>query len=518
MEKLTIGIITNIVFETYTYKVKKYFRESGYDIDILSIPFETLFLDDVRNKLYKPDILVLLLNFEFLFSDFSIDIYRNEEIETDYIRNTIHLYKKVITYLKACSNKRILVVGLEDYYMHTHYVRGAVGTFNLFVDKINQQLLSILDDGMVYIDLKQLIALVGIECAYDIKNKYRWCAPYSNQLVFRLINEIYKQYLVYKGVTPKCLVLDCDNVLWGGILSEDGMEQIQLGNYGRGKAFQDFQRFLVMLYLHGVILAVSSKNDMEDIQEVFRTHSGMVLKEEHIAYFQVNWNSKAESLKKISTFLNIGLEDMVFVDDSRFEIESINILLPQVKTIQYKPDSIYKDLACFNLSNVDNINEIEKRNATYRTNSSREELKKQYEKYQEYLNALNMKVLIKEALPTDLYRIAELTQRTNKCTNGKRFTFDKLKKQIEEVTLYSVFVSDKFSDMGLVGAIAVKGEALLLFSLSCRVLGRNIENKMMEFIKGRHSIKKIYFTSTKKNIALQEMFIDNFKESELIED
>lgn len=170
-----------------------------------------------------------------------------------------------------------------------------------------------LKDNASFINLKRLITEIGVANAYNSKGKYCWNAPYSNALVEAAVKEIHKQYFIEKGITKKCLVLDCDNVLWGGILSEDGIENIKLGGSGFGRPYQDFQRFVLSLYYHGVILAVCSKNDLSDIMIMFREHSEMVLKEEHIAYSQVNWDNKPTNIKRIAETLNISLDSIVFL-------------------------------------------------------------------------------------------------------------------------------------------------------------------------------------------------------------
>ena len=233
----------------------------------------------------------------------------------------------------------------------------------------------------------------------------------------------------------------------------------------------------------------------------------MLLKEEHIACFQVNWEDKPSNIKKIAEKLNIGLDSMVFVDDSPIEIEAVKTMLPDVTTILFKRDMEYEQFSCFNLKSNVSIADVDKRNETYRTNGFREELKASYTDYADYIKALEIKMDIHEALPIEFSRISELTQRTNKCTNGKRYTVAEIKKRItsEAVKLYSVSVSDRFSDLGLVGAIEVESDALTLFSLSCRALGREVEEKMIEFISGKYQIQKIKFKSTGKNAALKTL-------------
>ena len=348
--------------------------------------------------------------------------------------------------------------------------------------------------------------------AYNTKGLYRWNAPYSKALIDLMVGEVYKHHLIATGNTKKCLVLDCDNVLWGGILSEDGIENIKLSGSGLGKAYQDFQRFILSLYYHGIILAICSKNDLLDVMTIFNQHSGMVIKKEHIACFQVNWNNKPDNIKMIANTLNIGLDSIVFVDDSPTEIEAIKSILPEVTTILFNYDTVYEQLACFNLKNNFNMTEINNRNKTYQTNRFREELKSKYQEYSEYIKALDIKIDIHEAKLIECNRISEITQRTNKCTNGKRYGVTEIKECVlsNSIDVYAVSVSDRFSDLGIVGVFAVESDMITLFSLSCRALGRDVEKEILNYIKAKYQINKVNYQSTGKNEALKRLILEIF--------
>lgn len=285
-----------------------------------------------------------------------------------------------------------------------------------------------------------------------------------------------------------------------------------------GRSYQDFQRYLLFLYNYGVILTVCSKNDMPDVMRMFREHSEMILKEEHIACFQVNWNNKADNILRIAEILNIGLDSLVFIDDSDFEIESVKQLLPKVIAIKYERDTIYSQLSCFNLKSDVDVENIQQRNNTFKTNEQRVKLKDNSKSFEDYLNTLDMKIDIHSALPIEYARIAELTQRTNKCTNGKRYSVAEIKEvaSSDDVKLYSVSVLDRFSNLGLVGAFEVEGETLTLFSLSCRALGREVENKMLEFIADKHKIESIEFKSTDKNETIKSLLAEAFPNATIL--
>lgn len=425
-------------------------------------------------------------------------------------KNSLELAKDILDFFHDLLKKirriysgPVIWTSLED--VDTPYAQylGDIFLGDGFLDSVNASLGELFyEDGRsVFLDIKRLIARVGVTEAYSFKNFYRWNAPYSKKMSCELAAAFWKQTKILEGKTPKCLVLDCDNVLWGGVLSEDGLENIKLGNIGYGKIYQDFQRFLLSLWSHGVLLAICSKNDFVDVEKVFATHSGMILKDEHIACYRVNWNRKDRNLMEIAQEMNLSLDAMVFIDDSLFEINLIKKSLPEVRTIHFRPETPYAGFSVFNLRVPEDREEVYRRNRTYKTDSQRRALAAASEDYEEYLAALDMEIEIKAADHTELQRIAELSARTNQCTNGKRYrTADLAALQRDGYRLYAVYLKDRFSDLGLVGGIGIMDSVLDLFCLSCRALGRKIEEKMFDFIRA-FPIREIYCSDTGKNSA-----------------
>lgn len=504
LSKVNVVVITNITIEPFFgMHLKDVFEKEGLNVRLNSMPFNEYYLQENSDKLINADQIIVWLNVDCFYPNLINDLIcrkvSHELIEHD-IQNK---FTELNAYLKQKSGVPILWIGAEDYCYYPYTCHLGYSLINeCFIDRINITLNKSIEENDTYVDLKRIIAKLGIERSFDNKSKYRWNTPYSRDLLQAVASEVHKQHLICNGITKKCVVLDCDNVLWGGILSEDGIEGIQLGSGGLGRPYQDFGRFILNMYYHGVIIAICSKNDKSDVLQVFREHDEMILREEHIACFCVNWDNKADNIKAIAETLNIGLDSIVFIDDSDFEVQAVKTLLPEVTAIKYERDNVYKQLSCFNLkSNID-IEKVRRRNLTYQTNELRRNLKSESSSFDEYLNALEMKVDIHEALPVELSRIAELTQRTNKCTNGRRYTAQQIKAMIENgYELYSVFLSDKFSDLGLIGAIGIDGNTLDLFSLSCRALGRNAEEIMIGFIREKN-IEKSYYNLTAQNNEL----------------
>ena len=495
-----LTIVSNLPIEPFLVpSINRIFEQNGIRIRIATVNYDEYCSAESLQRFAESDFIVILLNFEnaypgLLDGDSTTGVSEIVNFELEKAR-------LIRASVSENSNASVLWFGYEDWQWNSSVVLGSQYALNGLVDKINAQIREELGSKITFIDTKRVIASIGIPNAYSTKNKYRWNYPYSQLLSEKIGLEIYKQYLITHGITKKCIVIDCDNVLWGGILSEDGFENIKLSSSGLGKPYQDFQRYLLMLHHHGVILTVCSKNDESDVLKVFREQSDMVLREEHIACFRVNWNTKAENLREIAATLNIGLDSMVFIDDSNFEVESIRSVLPEVTAVQYRRDSIYEALSCFNLKRDIDAAAVKQRHDAYKTDEYRRELKKHCQTFDEYLASLDMKVDIHEATPIEYARISELTQRTNRITNGIRYTVEELKAYVTkpEFKLYSVKASDRFSDLGIVGAIAIEGDELQLFSLSCRALGRDAEITMLNWIKERHKIIKYRFSNTSKN-------------------
>ena len=455
---MNISIISNIILEPFLrLSIKQYFIEC--ETKIYLIPYGEHMEQEYLTQLSVSDQIIVWLNLESLLQTFGSST-NFIKLEIKDINKVLEICEFLFSDITQNSNAQIQWFLFEDYDTKISITTGHI--YDSLVDEINLKLSNQLSNRVDYIDLKRMIANVGISNAYNPKGKCRWNAPY------------------------------------------------QLGSNGFGRVYQDFQRFVLSLYHHGVILAICSKNSLSDVRRMFREHSEMILKEKHISCFQVNWNNKPNNIKNISEILNIGLYDIAFIDDSVIEIEAVKSMLPEVTTILNEQYNVYTKFSCFNLkSNID-ISNNEKRNETYRTNQYRKKLKSQYENYGEYIKALEIKLDIHLAKPTEYARISELTQRTNKCTNGVRYTVPEIKNKVisNELMLYSVSLKDRFSDLGIVGALGIKGDVLILFSLSCRALGRDVDKKMAEFTFDKYQIKEILFKSTGKNEEVKTLLLE----------
>ena len=292
----------------------------------------------------------------------------------------------------------------------------------------------------------------------------------------------------------KCLVLDLDNTLWGGVLGEDGVDGIKLGGDYPGNAFQSWQRALMQLSRSGVILAVCSKNNESDVQEAWDKNPAMVLKREHFSALRINWDDKATNLQRLADELNIGLDSMVFLDDNPTERELVRQLLPQVEVPEFpeKPYLLmpfYKQLVerYFRIYAV--TDEDRAKTEQYRANALRNSEQARFVDLDSYLYSLDICIDIKHADDHNIQRIAQMTQKTNQFNlTTRRYTEDDVRQRMGDGwNVFCMNVSDRFGDSGITGAImiepladdAVRIDSLLL---SCRILGKGIEEAFVKTV------------------------------------
>ena len=322
----------------------------------------------------------------------------------------------------------------------------------------------------------------------------------------------------------KCLVLDLDNTLWGGILGEDGPEHLKIGGDYPGKAFLLFQQQILELQKRGIILAVCSKNNDADVWEFIDNSRDQVLKKEHIAAWRINWNDKAGNIAELAKELNIGLDSMVFLDDQPAERELVKSVLPEVTvpdfpTAPYLLPVFFKNLQeqYFNIyqASAEDLRKTEQ----YKQNAERRQLQQQFTNIEDFIKSLQIETTIRLNDPADLPRIAQMSQKTNQFNlTGKHYTNLELKEIIEcNGKVFSLSVKDKFGDSGLTGAAVVSligNDAHIenLF-LSCRILGRKIENTFVEQILLSLKEESLENVTAAYNKTPKNQLVENFYES-----
>lgn len=319
-----------------------------------------------------------------------------------------------------------------------------------------------------------------------------------------------------EGKFNKCLILDLDNTLWGGVVGDDGWENIQVGHgLGIGQAFTEFQEWIKKLKNRGIIVAVCSKNDEVKAKEPFLKNPEMILKLEDIAVFIANWESKVDNIKTIQQILNIGFDSMVFLDDNPFERNLVREHLPLicVPELPEDPSAYLEYLYSLNLFETASYNEEDKnRTSQYQIEAQRISLKKSFTNETDFLKSLDMISEVKGFDSFNIPRVAQLSQRSNQFNlRTKRYTEAQLHDMAQNKNFipFTFTLQDKFGDNGLICVVILEKidtETVFVdtWFMSCRVLKRGMEyfvlNTIVEWARS-HDIKNIVgeYLPTAKN-------------------
>lgn len=376
----------------------------------------------------------------------------------------------------------------------------------------------------IYIfDIKNLINNIGRKNFYSDKLWYLGGIKYTLDSQKIIEDEIIKCINALKGYRKKCLILDLDNTLWGGVVGEVGAKNISISDFNEGARYKDFQRRIKELKDTGVILAIASKNNLSDVKDVFYHNSDMVLKEEDFAAIKINWKSKVQNIREISDELNIGLDSFVFIDDNPVEREQVSSFLPEACVPDFPKDTSKLEQFAIGLYSkyffkLKILNEDLNKTQMYKQNKKRIQLKRSSKSLEEFLKQLNTVIKLWKAKYEDIPRISQLTQKTNQFNlTTKRYTESDIENLMSDNSydIYVASVQDKFGDNGKVLVIILKinGKNAYVdtFLMSCRVMERNIEFEVMRLIenmlanKGCNMIFSCY-NATKKNKPVEGFY------------
>lgn len=371
-------------------------------------------------------------------------------------------------------------------------------------------------------DLNAWQLAVGIERSHDVVKALAYKQPYSTEFWHIIGTHLGDIVLREERPTPKCIVLDCDNTLWGGVVGEDGVGGIELGQAFPGSGFQGFQKVLKSLKDRGVLLAIASKNNPQEVDDVFTQHDDMVLGKDDIAVWRVNWNLKSQSLREIADELNIGLDSLVMIDDSNYELAEIAAAVPEVARLQVPeetallPDLIASSglwrnmkVSAEDLARTDMILQEAGRKQAAATMSR-----------EEFLASLELVIDYIEVGEEHVGRVAQLINKTN------QFNLTTIRRSEAEVrallgddeyVVRAMRVGDKFGDYGLVGAAVLHATSdagvweVDTLLMSCRVLGRGIETAFIAALAAEAAARGATtllgrYTPTQKNPLVAELW------------
>jgi len=483
---------------------------------------------DEKSQLYKfsPDITFLIIDSrnalgELFLNPYSVSVEERKRFVQNKSDEIINLAKMLV---KKSKSKLILSnFSIPSYSpIGINETREEFGLHDM-IRSLNQNIkIGLRLEPEIYIhDLNSFVTKFGENNVFDYKQYFYGDVRISLDYLPYLAEELMGYVKVVLGLNKKCIVLDLDNTLWGGIVGEDGFEGIKLGDDPIGRAYVELQHNLLALNQRGIILAINSNNNFDDAIQIIKEHPNMILKEDNFVCVRINWNDKVVNMKEISDELNIGLDSMVFFDDDPVNIEYVKSNLPDIQTVQVSdPSNSSKILKSMNDFQVLKItDEDSTRNKMYLEQRKRTELKTRVGNLQDFLKQLNISVKIKNADKYTIPRISQLTLKTNQFNlTTRRYQEEDIRKfsQDKYKIVECAQIQDKFGDNGITCVYIINKDnkqqwTIDTFLLSCRVIGRGVEDGILYQIieKARkEGVSKVRgeYIKTKKNKPAENFF------------
>lgn len=519
-----------ILGDTSTQFLKQMLYAYGFEIQVDFEIYEAdynqidlqVFNPDSDFYRFNPQFAIVFNSYHKLFNKFyGLDFEKRKDFADYYLQHSEEIYRMITEKTGA----KVIFLNLFEYndMIFGNFSNKLNTSFIYQIKKIN---LGLMDLGsklknMFILDLNFLQSFNGFKTTFDSRLYINSDVAFSLDFLPLVVKNLSDIILSILGVFKKCVILDLDNTLWGGVIGDDGLDKIQLGSLGVGKAFSEFQLWLKQLKERGIILAICSKNEEDIAKEPFEKHPEMILRLEDISIFVANWNNKVDNLKYIQNVLNVGFDSMVFIDDNPIERELVKSYIPEISVpeLPEDPSDYLYYLQSLNLFETASFSgEDAYRTKLYREEASRKVDEISFKNYEEFLGSLNMRCEVKPFDEFNSPRVAQLTQRSNQFNlRTVRYTEAEIlniSKSTEHLT-FAFSLSDKYGDYGLVSIIILEINDTTLFIdsfiMSCRVLKRTLENFILNHLHEaaiKLEAKRIVgeYIPTKKNVIVKNLY------------
>ena len=519
-DEYTIGILSNVTVSPIDSILEYSLRLKGVNARVELGDYDNVLNDSTR--FINKDAVLIFWELINLIENIDIKIERMSnkdfdeislrfESEISYVLNELKETPLVI------FNRFSTALDLNEPILYTNKHR--------LCSILNSALEKIKSNNVVVVDLDKIIALNGIKNTFDSRQFLNSKAPYTINFYQSYVSKILPPLLSANGLSKKVLILDCDNTLWGGIVGEDGYDSIHLDqNSKKGEIYQIVHEMILDLKDKGVMLAICSKNNPEDVEDVFKNRKDFLLSLDDFSALRVNWESKVDNILDLAKELNVGLDSFVFIDDSAFEIQNVKEMIPEVLCFQV-PKNIsefpynFKEILSF-FFNLGLSEEDSKRTTMYIQESKRKKDSAKWKSQEEYLRSLELRLIINDEDTLSVARCSQLTQKTNQFNlTTKRYTEAEIKVFVESDShlIKSFNLSDKFGDYGETGLAIIEIDensgslSFDTFLMSCRVIGRKVELFFIDFLinhfnDGSYDFIKSKYTRTPKNHQVSEFF------------
>lgn len=525
-KSLNIAILGDSSTQLFSQALKGFGYEKQINFQIHEADYSQIEQEifNSSSQLYNtnPDFIIIFHSVQKLQSKF-YDSVASDKI--NFALNYIEYLNGLFNKIKERSEAKILYLNFVEIndFIFGNYGNKIESSFIFQLRKLNYELMTLsINQTNVFInDISSLNNQEGLRNSFDAKLFVNNDLVFSLDFLVKVAKNTTDIILSQLGIFKKCLILDLDNTIWGGIIGDDGLDKIQIGDLGIGKAFTGLQIWAKQLKQRGIILAVCSKNTEHIAKEPFEKHPDMILKLEDISVFVANWDSKVGNIKYIQSVLNIGFDSMVFLDDNPYERGIVkngirDILVPELPKDPSEYLGFLKNLNLFETSTFSE-EDIE-RTKHYQEEAKRVVLKNTHNSEAEYLSSLEMISEMKDFDKYSIPRVAQLTQRSNQFNlRTIRYSENEIMNisTSDEYFTLSFDLKDKFSKYGLISAVILKKDKEHLFIdtwiMSCRVLKRGMEefvlNKIVDVVM-KNGFTKIVgeYIPTPKNGAVKDHF------------
>ena len=514
---MKVALLSNVNVDI----VKQCLEESS---DVVYVPYgyNTWYQDILSDEsdLFKfyPDLYVLLIEGNALIENSSGPEDRRTIVESE-----IEKIREVVQRIRGL----VLIANLD---IHSHHILplsvipddyALEGLWLEGLSEISQRY-----QNVCILDIKKIVCMMGTDSFYDPRVWYLGSIPYSLRAIKAIAKEIGAIERAYQGKRKKCLAVDLDNTIWGGVVGEDGINGIVLGPVKEGARFMNIQKRLKELKNTGIVLAVVSKNNPEEALNAIRNHPNMILHEDDFVEILANWKPKSENIRQLSADLNIGVDAIVLLDDNPVEREEVRANLPNVMVIEprYAKEIFDEDIVnsfaeyfpVLKLTSEDKV-----KTEQYRGEFRRKEVLSSSRTLEEYLERLEIHVHLRKAKNQDIDRIAQLTQKTNQFNlTSKRYTSETVRDFLAQTDMivYVVESSDKYGSYGEISTIIIRVEkdnaTVDTFLMSCRAMGRTIEFALLKIVENElyeNGVRRVIglYKPTEKNKPVEGFYEKN---------
>lgn len=520
LNSYNISVLSNITINQIKEILEYVLRNENINANVRIGDYDNIVQDSIKYENSNVVIIFWELSNVIDGLQYKIELFDDEQFKV-----ILKKIKSEIDLVLKNLNKTSLVLFNKFTSMPFSSLNLRKSNFEKFADQLNKYLEDKIFENIILIDLDKVIAEVNVSRSFDFRYYYSSKALYTIEFFKTYTEHIKPSIMSANGKSKKALIFDCDNTLWKGILGEDGFDKIEMSPRTKnGSIFSEIQSIALALNKQGILIGLCSKNNPKDIDEVINSHPDMKLREEHIAINKSNWVDKITNLRQIAKELNIGLDSLVFIDDSSFEVNLIKDQLPEITVLQVPerlhkyPKMLRENIGLF--YNLSFTKEDKKKIKMYKQQIYRESAKKKFSDIEEYLASLELKLTIFEDDESIIPRMSQMSQKTNQFNlTTKRYTEIDIRNFVisGDSKVFSFSVSDKFGDSGVTGLCIINFDKknqtanIDTFLISCRIIGRNIEYAFMDYLVNflkNNKLKNIIakYVKTHKNEQVKDFY------------